>query len=55
MVTFMRTDSLRSFKNKRNELKGNIDMRELLRKQRRAIMQKQEDDKKKIEAREKKL
>ncbi len=55
MVTFMRSDSLRSFKTKRQELKGNIDMRSLLAKQRRAILQKQEDDKKKIEAKEKKI
>ena len=55
MVTFMRSDSLRSFKTKRQELKGNIDMRSLLAKQRRAILQKQEDDKKKIEAKEKKM
>ena len=55
MVTFMRSDSLRSFKTKRQELKGNVDMRSLLAKQRRAILQKQEDDKKKIEAKEKKL
>lgn len=38
MVTFMRSDSLRSFKTKRNELKGNVDMRALLAKQRRAIL-----------------
>jgi len=55
MVTFMRSDSLRSFKTKRQELKGNVDMRSLLAKQRRAILQKQEDDKKKIEAKEKKI
>ena len=55
MVTFMRSDSLRSFKTKRQELKGNVDMRSLLAKQRRAILQKQEDDKKKIEAKEKKM
>ena len=55
MVTFMRSDSLRSFKTKRQELKGNIDMRSLLAKQRRAILQKQEDEKKKIEAKEKKI
>lgn len=52
MVTFMRTDSLRSFKTKRQELKGNIDMRQLLAKQRRAILQKAEDDKKKEQAKE---
>lgn len=50
MVTFMRSDSLRSFKTKRQELKGNIDMRALLRKQRMAVQMKAEEDKKKEEA-----
>ncbi len=38
MVTFIRSQDLHSFEDKRKELKGNVDLTNLIAKQRRAIM-----------------